>query len=535
MCNTSDSLYRSRYLFYLILILVSFTIKKISILTLSALVVGLSLPMPVTTRSRARGGLQNNNTFVPPPSPSCPTCSSAIATIPTTTEVDTTSINSLLLPELCQQSSLSISSSEADTCSSSSLDLDCEISKFENLEIPIPSMVSVSSNLKLSQKFKMESDCVDNKAVAKHDPGTSNEEILQILTATSTQMISGQQDLQAELQRVRDENEQFKQAIRTELLASTTQMSPSEVSTMSPPQTMQSPVPSVSTSISNPNASMNLADFQNQMLVLLNDTFSNLSVVLSDTSLAKTSEAKTEWVKFSGDSKKFRSWYLAVMAQLSVAPWQELYNSTTNSVVSSTTNAALNNKLYTKVIGSLEGSALQHMLARKHLRANGILLLQELHQMYKPKCVPEVLAAKAAEFWGQTKRIPSESVDEYYNRFQELLEELNDDVETRPIKSAIRQSIFTLGPEFEPLQMNHRLGTLAPEWHTEDWPSLLVLCQDFYNSVNPKGPSISTKRDRDPFSELQVDRSSHHKKIRNWFLNPTKFKAEITSEQQKYP
>jgi len=32
--------------------------------------------------------------------------------------------------------------------------------------------------------------------------------------------------------------------------------------------------------------------------------------------------------------------------------------------------------------------------------------------MYKPKAVPEVLAAKTAEFWGSTKRLPSESVDE---------------------------------------------------------------------------------------------------------------------------
>jgi hypothetical protein len=144
----------------------------------------------------------------------------------------------------------------------------------------------------------------------------------------------------------------------------------------------------------------------------LNDTFSKLTSVINETSSAKISDTKSEWVKFSGDPKKFRSWYLAVMAQLSIAPWQDLYDSTTNSVVKSTTNTGLNSKLYAKVIGSLEGSALQHMLARKHLRANGILLLQELHQMYKPKCVPEVLAAKTAEFWGQTKRSSSESVDD---------------------------------------------------------------------------------------------------------------------------
>jgi hypothetical protein len=223
----------------------------------------------------------------------------------------------------------------------------------------------------------------------------------------------------------------------------------------------------------------NQADFQTQMLAVLNDTFSKLSSVISDTSSilqdtksaiseSKSSEAKTEWMKFSGDPKKFRQWYLSIMAQLSIAPWHPLYDSSTNSVVTTMANATLNGKLYAKVIGALKGSALQHMLARKHLCANGVLLLLELHQMYKPKCVPEVIAAKTVEFWGHTKRATSESVDEYYNRFLELLEEINEEVETIPTKNAIRQFIFTLGDEFQPLQNNFRLGTISEEWKTQD-------------------------------------------------------------------
>jgi len=283
-------------------------------------------------------------------------------------------------------------------------------------------------------------------------------------------------------------------------------------------------------------------DFQSQMSAVLNDTFMKLSTVINDTSTilrdtktafneSKASETKTEWVRFSGDPKKIRSWYLAIMAQLSIAPWQDLYDSTTKSVVKTMNNAALNGKLYAKVIGALEGSALQHMLACKHLPTNGILLLQDLHQMYKPKCVPEVIAAKIAEFWGQTKRLSSELVDDYYKCFQELLEEINEETETISIKSAIRQFNSTVGTEFEPLQMNFCLGTLAPEWKTEDWLTLLVLCHDFYNSVNPRGPISVAKCERDPFSELQVDRSSHHKKIQNWFMNPSKFQSNIESEQ----
>jgi hypothetical protein len=354
-------------------------------------------------------------------------------------------------------------------------------------------------------------------------------------------LISSNQQLQTELQRVREDNENFKREMRLEL-ANAQGQSPTSTSVQSDvgiSLASLSPPTSSNPSAPHGNGTSSSTELQAQMVAVLNDTFSKLSLVIQDTrtniSESKSSETKTDWVKFSGDPKKFCSWYLAIMAQLSIPPWQDLYDSTTSSMVKVTSNYVLNGKLYAKVIGALDGSALQHMLAHKHLRANGILLLQDLHQMYTPKAVPELLAAKTAEFWGSTKCLPSESIDNYYNRFQELLEELNEDVEIIPIQSEIHQFIFTLGTEFEPLQMNFRLGTLASEWQTEDWPTLLVLCRNFYNSVNPRGPTTTAKRDRDPFLEFGLDRSSHHKKVRNWFMNPTKNKTEIASEQQKYP
>jgi hypothetical protein len=83
------------------------------------------------------------------------------------------------------------------------------------------------------------------------------------------------------------------------------------------------------------------------------------------------------------------------------------------------------------------------------------------------------------------------------------------------------------------LQNNYRPGSISSEWQTQDWPTLLVLCRDFYNSVNPKGPT--SKCDRDSFSELQIDRNAHHKKIRQWFMNPTRYCQEITCEKLKFP
>jgi len=374
-----------------------------------------------------------------------------------------------------------------------------------------------------------------------------------MLSAISARIVTGHQDLQNqllrsdmklenELQHVRYENDRFREELRREfgttVVQSSIPVSPVVSSSVSNPTYSV-----VATSSSGPS-SVSTSDFQTQILSVLNSTFSKLSSIISDTysvlhdtrqalSDSKSSDSKVKWIKFSGDPKKFRSWYLAIMAQLSIAPWSELYDVTLNSVVLTTTNTSLNGKLYAKVIGALEGSALQHMLSRAHLQANGILFLHELHQMYKPKNVPEVIAAKTVEFWGSTKRQSHESVDDYYNRFQELLEELSEADEPISKKSAIHHFIFTLGAEFEPLQNNFCLGSISAEWQTQDWPTLLVLCRDFYNSVNPKGPTPI--RDRDPFAELHMDRNAHHKKIHNGFMNPTRFCQEIKAEQLKFP
>jgi hypothetical protein len=153
----------------------------------------------------------------------------------------------------------------------------------------------------------------------------------------------------------------------------------------------------------------------------------------------KTIEVKTEWPKFDGSKTKFRSWYLTILSQVSVPPWNDLYDVVSNNLVLMTSNSSLNVKFYSKLLLSLEGDALRNLALRKHLRADGLRLMQEIVQTYRPKNVPEVIAMKTAEFWGTMKRFPYETVDDYYNR----------------------HFIFTLGPEFESLQNNYRQRNLS--------------------------------------------------------------------------
>jgi hypothetical protein len=119
--------------------------------------------------------------------------------------------------------------------------------------------------------------------------------------------------------------------------------------------------------------------------------------------------------------------------------------------------------------------------------------------------VPEVLAAKAGEFWSKMKRGQNESVDSsvdsYYNCFQELLEDPNEADDKISTSSAMRQLIFTLGNDFKPIQNLYRIDNLPPAWKTTSWPFLLVLCHDFYNSINPKG---NTSRDSTNISDYNT-------------------------------
>jgi hypothetical protein len=223
------------------------------------------------------------------------------------------------------------------------------------------------------------------------------------------------------------------------------------------------------------------------------------------------------------------------MAQLSLPPWTPLYDSVKNGIVPTTSDNQLNGKLYAKLLVCLEGQAMKNMISRKHLCANGLMLLQELHHMYKPKNVPEAFAAKTAEFWSKMKKANSETIDFYYNRFHELLDEINDFRETVTKGDAIRYFIFTLGSNFESIQNNYCINNLPQAWITDDWPTLLILCRDYYNSLHPNGPP--TKKESqfgDNVIASKQDRLSHQEKIKSWFMNPGKFKKELESEQQKY-
>jgi len=361
-------------------------------------------------------------------------------------------------------------------------------------------------------------------------------------------IIDHQADNDLKLQSVLQDNESFKRDVKLELESLRSILVKPEISvpTSSPPSTTTSAVvqsqSSGVTSNSSPHVPLNNTtvnmipqasgsqDSTNQVMLMLADSFSKLSTMMGQ---EKSNDMKYEWPKFAGDSKNFKAWYLAIIAQLSLPQWQDLYDISRKDVVKNTSNGTLNSKLYAKLITCLEGSALQSIVARTHLHSDGISVLHDLYQTHRPLQIPEIIAAKTVQFWGSTKRFQNETVDAYYNRFKELYDEIQDAEGNIPVKNAIRHFIFTLGSEFESIQNNYRIDNLPSKWNTEDWPTILILCRNYYNSIRPQG--ISDSNPRNNFVQHNVDRMNHQKKVKEWFLHPAKYCKEIAAEQKRYP
>jgi len=280
--------------------------------------------MPVLTRSMMKRGLQ--------PAPgsvgilTCPTCytdgkinSFSIIAFPPLLP----SLSSV--PELIDQCNISLSSSESDDSSILSSDEDFEILTFKNFKISVSPPGDHSCHISsLSQASKMESDCVENSTPSiKVDGGSSNQDnIMQMLNIISTKIMDTIKDLRhqllqndlkytAELQKLSQENETFQQKILADMQRSNLGSVTGPVSTQVLFHNLTSPTavsPTITSSglssTSSPDSSSQ--DFQQQMMTMLNATFTKLTTVMTE---SKAIDSKSDWPKFAGDMKKFKHWY----------------------------------------------------------------------------------------------------------------------------------------------------------------------------------------------------------------------------------
>ena len=311
-----------------------------------------------------------------------------------------------------------------------------QYSKFQNSSVSTTTADPILNchNFTTEVKEIMESDCEDDdrkvsptmvditKLITSLSQQISNQSnFIQDQLLKQQSIIEHQAHNDLKLQDVLQSNEVFKQEVKLELENLRNFLVPPKINTTpSPPPTIPprvQPDPPVNSGIQAPGP----VDSNQQVMLMLAESFSKLSLmVIQD----KSSETKYDWPKFSGETKTFKAWYLAILVQLSLPQWQDLYDPSTKDIVKSTTNVALNGKLYAKLITCLDGSALQSIVARTHLHSDGLSVLQNLYQTHHPLHIPEIIAAKTVQFWGNIKRMPNESVDACYNRFKELFDEI---------------------------------------------------------------------------------------------------------------
>jgi hypothetical protein len=200
-------------------------------------------------------------------------------------------------------------------------------SRFQNLKISNyhPLVLEHCHNFSNGDFFKMASDCDDNIAALKHAPDIPNiTQLFASLSAQITHQTSSIQDkLSTDFSQVIQAQDKFKQEVCTELdelrsmitqqqlqhTSVTNQASSATIPSSQPPPVSLSSAhsvisPHMESPLVAPVTSLGLApgiDVQTHMLQLLTDSFSKLSSVLVD----KSTDTKSDWPKFSGDSKKF--------------------------------------------------------------------------------------------------------------------------------------------------------------------------------------------------------------------------------------
>jgi hypothetical protein len=72
-----------------------------------------------------------------------------------------------------------------------------------------------------------------------------------------------------------------------------------------------SPVPSLSQNMVSNSLVTQASDIHSQMMLMMAESFSKLSMVLVETK----NDSKSDWPKFSGEMKNIRDWYLSIMTK----------------------------------------------------------------------------------------------------------------------------------------------------------------------------------------------------------------------------
>jgi hypothetical protein len=188
------------------------------------------------------------------------------------------------------------------TASSASLSL------FSNHNLGLPSAITMASycNPDSSDVLKLEPDPPDplQQLFASLSDHISRQ-TLQIQEQLQLNDIKNTQDQESFKIEVRQELDEFRALLARQPTVSvgSTPGNPTPVQPSLPPVVTHGSGPGNTSLTLVGNAPSSTVDLQAQMMLFLSESFSKLTTFLSD----QKPDSKTEWHKFSGDSKKFRA------------------------------------------------------------------------------------------------------------------------------------------------------------------------------------------------------------------------------------
>jgi len=323
-------------LIYFLLLSITYSLtKEIKYTTSSSYATNATTFMPVTTRSRAkllRDELPEPTILILPDSVLPSTSSTKFSLITPNTATVPNISDTVLIATVPKYHETHHS---PDIISLSLEESYFEISNFQTKsqttcetepdQLDVLLSTKLCHNLSISKNIIMEADCEDIKPLPTSSLTSSDpmDKIQQLFTSLSAQIERQNLNLSRDFCQLVQDNTTFKQEVHEELdeirqilcqrnvanLSSSPTLhtvpnlplnSVSQDPSSTPNQSTSPPVPQ---GLSSSVASSSSTDMQTQMMYLLTESFSKLSAALLD----KSSDTKSEWPKFSGDSKKFRS------------------------------------------------------------------------------------------------------------------------------------------------------------------------------------------------------------------------------------
>ena len=194
---------------------------------------------------------------------------------------------------------------------------------------------------------------------------------------------------------------------------------------------------------------------------------------------AQAEKAATTFPKLK-DFTDVPTWYQKLVTVTSQPRFSSFYDPLSeDKVISGAPFPALNSALCTEILNNSGKPVEKYILAKTHLRNDGIVLLWEMNATFNRKWSILKTKDKKKE-WDSMKMIQNETFEDFYTRCLQLRKEL---ITNNVICSELDlRHAFIMGLSAHFTSVQEKLDSLPDEWRTCDIHMLPKTAHDFYES-----------------------------------------------------